>query len=218
MHYVQFYLSLYKRMITKFTGNGLFLTSDTHFCHENILRFCKRPFNSIEEHDKTLIDNWNSVVGPEDTVFHLGDFCFGGYPKWKQIRDQLNGHIVLIRGNHDDKNMTNGIQQLFDYVTYQMRIIVDGRTVYLNHFPFLCFAHGDPNLYSDNNLTYAPYGHVHSGPNSSSGDGSRLNYCYPTQYDVGVDNNNYFPISWKDFDEKINQQLLNWKKEHIKDI
>lgn len=88
------------KMITKFTGNGLWFTSDTHFKHSKILEFCNRPFNTIEEHDQTLINNWNSVIGPDDTVFHLGDFVFGGFPKWKEIRDQLNGHIILIVGNH----------------------------------------------------------------------------------------------------------------------
>ncbi len=201
-------------MVTKFTGDGLFFTSDSHFCHEAIIRFCNRPFSSVEEQDKILINNWNSVVGPEDTVFHLGDFCFGGFPKWKEIRNQLNGHIILILGNHDAKNRTAGIDQLFDYVTYQMQITIDGRRVYLNHFPFLCFAHGDPGLYSDNNLAFAPFGHCHSGPKSSSEDVGRLQYLYPTQYDVGVDNNNFTPISWKDLNDKINQQIVNWRNEH----
>lgn len=203
-------------MITKFIGDGLFFTSDTHFNHANILRFCDRPWNTIEEHDQALIDNWNSVVGPDDTVFHLGDFCFGGYPKWKAIREQLNGHIILIKGNHCDKNMTAGVQQLFDYVTYQMRITINGQTVYLNHFPFLCFAHGNPELYSDNNLFLQCFGHVHSGPMSSSDDCGRLQYLYPTQYDVGIDNNNYFPISWEELNKKIKQQISNWRLEHPK--
>lgn len=200
-------------MITKFTGDGLWFTSDTHFGHENILRFCQRPWNNIDAHDKALIDNWNYVVKPNDTVFHLGDFCFGGYPKWKEIREQLNGHIILIVGNHDDKNRIAGIDSLFDYVTYQMRITVDGRTVYLNHFPFLCFAHGDPALYRSNALSYNLYGHVHSGPYYTGSDKGRLQYCYPTQYDVGVDNNNYTPVSWEKIDEKIKNQISLWAEQ-----
>ena len=116
----------------------------------------------------------------------------------------------------DRKNLTAGAQALFDYVTYQMQITIDGRIVYLNHFPFLCFAHGDPGLYADNNLAYSMYGHVHSGPNSSSEDGGRLQYCYPTQYDVGVDNNNYFPISWNELNQKIEQQISDWRLKHPK--
>lgn len=197
-------------MITKFTGDGLFFTSDTHFNHANILRFCNRPWESIEEHDQTLIENWNSVVSPDDTVFHLGDFVFGGFPKWKEIVEQLNGHIYLIRGNHDDKQMTAGIQTLFEDCLYQARILVDGKTVYLNHFPFLCFGHGDPKIYKDS-YSIQLFGHIHSGPNSTSADVSRSSILYPTQYDVGVDNNNYCPISWKEVNEKIQKQLKNDK-------
>ena len=54
--------------------------------------------------NEVLINNWNSVVDEDSTVFHLGDFAWGGFNKWKEIRDMLNGHIVLIKGNHDWKN------------------------------------------------------------------------------------------------------------------
>lgn len=198
-------------MITKFTGDGLFFTSDTHFNHKAIIGFCNRPWESIEEHDQALIKNWNSVVSPDDTVFHLGDFVFGGFPKWKEIVEQLNGHIYLIRGNHDDKQMTAGIQTLFEDCLYQARILVDGRTVYLNHFPFLCFGHGDPKIYKDS-YSIQLFGHIHSGPNSTSADVSRSSILYPTQYDVGVDNNNYCPISWKEVNEKIQKQISDYLK------
>lgn len=198
-------------MITKFTGDGLFFTSDTHFNHKAIIGFCNRPWRSIEEHDQALIKNWNSVVSPDDTVFHLGDFVFGGFPKWKEIVEQLNGHIYLIRGNHDDKQMTAGIQTLFEDCLYQARILIDGRTVYLNHFPFLCFGHGDPKIYKDS-YSIQLFGHIHSGPNSTSADISRSSILYPTQYDVGVDNNNYCPISWKEVNEKVQKQISDYLK------
>lgn len=102
--------------------------------------------------------------------------------------------------------MTAGVQQLFDYVTYQMRINIDGKTVYLNHFPFLCFSHGDPKIYKDS-YSIQLFGHIHSGPKSTSEDVSRSSILYPTQYDVGVDNNNYAPVSWKQIEEIINKQL-----------
>lgn len=194
-------------MVTKFTGNGLWLTSDTHFGHEAIIRLCNRPFSTIEEHDKALIDNWNSKVGIDDTVFHLGDFCFGNIQKWKNIRDQLNGHIILILGNHDMRAMSQNVASLFDHVAQQMRITVDGRCVYLNHFPFLTYAHGDPEIYTNDGLFYQAFGHVHSRPNNTGYDSGRLQYLYPTQYDVGVDNNNYAPISWKEFNNIISKQI-----------
>lgn len=198
-------------MITKFSSDGLFFTSDTHFGHKHILDFCHRPYKDVEEHDQALIDNWNSVVGPDDLVCHLGDFGFGGYPFWKQIRDQLNGHIILIIGNHDWKNLTAGSRQLFDECISQARIIVDDRTIYLNHFPFLCFAHGNPETYGDN-YAIQLYGHIHSGPVSQSNDMNRCSILYPTQYDVGVDNNNYTPISCKDVLMKIENQINNYNK------
>lgn len=192
-------------MITKFPESGIFFTSDTHFGHKNILNFCHRPFDSIEEHDQALINNWNSVVGPDDTVFHLGDFAFGGFPFWESIVKQLNGHIILIIGNHDQKNRTAGTDALFDYVSQQMRILIGNQTVYLNHYPFLCFAHQDPTHYRDCSIQL--FGHVHSGPLVHGTDTERLKYLFPTQYDVGVDNNNYTPVSWEQVKEKIDEQI-----------
>ena len=193
-------------MITKFSGEGLWFTSDTHFNHANILKFTNRPFENIAEHDEALIKNWNDRVGNDDTVFHLGDFCFGSPQKIMEIREKLNGNIILIRGNHDDKNLQRSLWSLFEDVVYQARILVDDRTVYLNHFPFLCFAHGSFDLYGDG-YSINLFGHVHSGPNCTTDDNSRLSILYPTQYDVGVDNNNYAPISWNEVKSIIESQI-----------
>lgn len=193
-------------MVTKYPESGIFFTSDTHFGHSKIIDYCKRPFSSIEEHDKALIQNWNSVVGQDDTVFHLGDFAYGNSQFIANIIKQLNGNIILIKGNHDLKNMNPTLCNMFSDVVYQARILIDKQTVYLNHFPFLCFDHGDINLYK-NNYSIQLFGHVHSGPLTSSKDVSRLNILFPTQYDVGIDNNNYTPISWADVKNKIKQQI-----------
>ena len=193
-------------MVTKYPESGIFFTSDTHFGHSKIIDYCKRPFSSIEEHDKALIQNWNSVVGQDDTVFHLGDFAYGNSQFIANIIKQLNGNIILIKGNHDLRNINPTLYNIFSDVVYQARILIDKQTVYLNHFPFLCFDHGDINLYK-NNYNIQLFGHVHSGPLTSSKDVSRLNILFPTQYDVGVDNNNYTPISWADVKNKIKQQI-----------
>ena len=193
-------------MVTKYPESGIFFTSDTHFGHSKIIDYCKRPFSSIEEHDKALIQNWNNVVGQDDTVFHLGDFAYGNSQFIANIIKQLNGNIILIKGNHDLRNMNPTLYNMFSDVVYQARILIDKQTVYLNHFPFLCFDHGDINLYKDN-YSIQLFGHVHSGPLTSSKDVSRLNILFPTQYDVGVDNNNYTPISWADIKNKIKQQI-----------
>ena len=96
-----------------------FLISDTHFGHENILKFLRedgtplRPgFNSISEHDQYLIYRWNSVVKPEDKVYHLGDIGFKNFSYAKRIFDALNGTKVLIKGNHDNFKLSQ-YEQIF---------------------------------------------------------------------------------------------------------
>lgn len=76
-------------------------TSDHHFGHKNILEYEKeaRPFSTIEEMHEALIERWNSVVNPNDIVYHLGDFCFG--KKNIEIAQRLNGKKKLVMGNHD---------------------------------------------------------------------------------------------------------------------
>lgn len=187
-------------------GSKIFFTSDTHFGHEGILRFCHRPFATTEENDTAIIENWNKVVPYDGLVFHLGDFAWGGAPFWRSIRSRLNGSIILIKGNHDVKNLTQtAANELFDSVVWQMSIEVEGRKAILNHYPFLCYA----GTYRDKSaLVYQLFGHVHSGPLSKDGrDEPRLVNLFKTQYDVGVDNNNFTPISWYEVDEKIQRQI-----------
>ncbi len=190
-------------------GSKVYLTSDTHFHHQNIIKFCDRPFKDVEEMNYKLVESWNKKVPHDGLVFHLGDFAWGGYDNWKNIRDQLNGEIVLIKGNHDIKNMSaKAEEELFKFSAQQMLIEVEGRKIYLNHYPFLCYA----GVYRDpKGLVYQAYGHVHSGLGKKGQDIPRLIHTYPMQYDVGVDNNNYEPISWAELNEKIQKQLLKSK-------
>lgn len=118
----------------KFDGSKVFFTSDTHFYHGNIIRFCNRPFEDVEMMNETIISNWNNTVGLDDTVFHLGDFCLGGSAEWTKILDRLNGKIYLILGNHDLKNLRQGYVDRFEHVTMQMHIEVDKQKIYLNHY------------------------------------------------------------------------------------
>ncbi len=81
-------------------------TSDYHFSHFNIIRYCKRPFETAEEMNETIIRKHNERVKPEDTVFFLGDFIFkggkeGGVEKYRQFEKRLNGKFIFIKGNHD---------------------------------------------------------------------------------------------------------------------
>lgn len=91
-----------------FLISNTFLISDTHFGHANILTFKKedgtllRPdFKDIQEHDLKLMENWNSIVGKNDKVYHLGDIGFINFTHIQRIFNNLNGTKILIKGNHD---------------------------------------------------------------------------------------------------------------------
>lgn len=87
-------------------GN-LFFISDTHFSHSNILTFLDsagnniRKFRDAEEMDERMIQNWNSVVRPQDKIYHLGDVSFRSWQRMNEIMPRLMGKKRLILGNHD---------------------------------------------------------------------------------------------------------------------
>ena len=189
-----------------FNPEDVWFTSDTHFWHENIIRFCNRPFSSIQEMNEELIRRWNETVPEEGVVFHLGDFAFGRAKEWNEVMFRLNGKIYLILGNHDMKQMKQGFMQRFEHVTQQMTIRVGGQSIILNHNPFLTYGECYRN-------TWQLFGHVHSGPLSDQGkDLTRLQVLFPRQYDVGVDNNDYRPVSFLQVKTKIEEQIRKAEK------
>ncbi|MBQ9310150.1 MAG: metallophosphoesterase [Bacteroidales bacterium] len=184
-----------------FEPGDVWFTSDTHFWHENIIRFCKRPFGSISEMNDELVRRWNETVPPDGIVFHLGDFAFGGPKQWNDVLSRLNGHIYLILGNHDMKQVRQGFMGRFVHVTQQMTIRVGGQPIVLNHNPFLCYGGSYRNVWQ-------LFGHVHSGPLSDQGkDIGRLSVLFPRQYDVGVDNNDFRPVSFNEIKAIIEGQV-----------
>jgi len=194
-------------MIDKLSDvSEVFFTSDTHFCHANIIKFCGRPFKDVHEMNEVLIDNWNKTVGPHDIVYHLGDFCFAGSAAWHSLLGQLNGRIHLILGNHDEKNIRQGYMNLFESVSFQKHLIIGPNNFYLNHYPYLCY----PGHHSH---TYQLFGHVHSSPFKFDGiDAKRMqDNIKSTQYDVGVDWNNFKPISYTDLIKRLEYQVENNK-------
>lgn len=80
-------------------------TSDSHLGHGNIIRYCNRPFSSVDEMDEALIKAWNTVVAPEDDVWHLGDFAVRNAESAAGYRRRLNGRIHLVWGNHDSEQV-----------------------------------------------------------------------------------------------------------------
>ena len=139
-------------------GDGIFVTSDLHFSHYNIIKYCHRPFLDTDEMDAKIIENWNNVVNKNDTVFVLGDVGFGNPTKFAEKVKQLNGKKILIIGNHDRENLGNEVfLSLFEAVHEQAYIKVGKTKIYLTHFPLLCFDGAWNGLRATWNL----YGHCH---------------------------------------------------------
>lgn len=193
-------------ILRTFSPEDVWFTSDTHFWHENILRYCNRPFKTISEMNEELIRRWNETVPGEGVVFHLGDFAFGGSKEWNDVISRLNGKIYLILGNHDMKQIKQGFMQRFEHVTQQMTIRVGGQSIILNHNPFLAYGGAYRNVWQ-------LFGHVHSGPLSDRGkDLARLQVLFPRQYDVGVDNNDFRPVSFLQVKTIIEEQIRKAEK------
>jgi calcineurin-like phosphoesterase family protein len=199
-----------KQQISEFIhndGSKVFFTSDTHFGHDEIIDWCRRPYKDVNEMNEELIKNWNSVVGPTDVVYHLGDFALGGSRLWKGTLSRLNGKKYLIIGNHDEKNLRSGYAVYFEGIHWQVKIRVEGRAIYLNHAPFLCYG---GTYRPQEKAVWQFHGHTHEMQGENLGeDYPRLQYRFPFQYDVGVDFNDYRPISFTEICKKIREKQQN---------
>ena len=141
---------------------SIFFTSDTHFCHKNIIRYCNRPFENTNKMDKQLINLWNSVVKKDDIVYHLGDFSFHNATTSKKILEQLNGHKFLIKGNHDCR-ITTAVNQGFDAACELMTVKIGSLPVYLCHYPYKKQEIDDRNLAMlEDQGNWLICGHVHN--------------------------------------------------------
>lgn len=128
----------------------IWFTSDTHFSHENILKYCDRPFSNTDHMDEAIIANWNAVVGMDDTVYHLGDIALGPIDKSLPKISRLNGHKVAILGNHDrpfmragkadEEKWWNVYREVFEEVVHWRGMLIDLGpdldTFKISHFPY----------------------------------------------------------------------------------
>lgn len=163
-----------------------FIIADTHFGHENIIRYENRPFKNASEMDEQLIELWNSVVDKDDLVYMLGDFTLSRKINViKNLVNQLNGRKILIMGNHDTRKPKDYVDCGFIVATRKPLMVEPG--VILMHEPF-----EDPSLIAPN-YTYF-FGHVHA--NHSLMDDYSNCIC------VSVERINYKPI---DFDECLRE-------------
>ncbi len=172
----------------------IWFTSDTHFAHRNIIRYCSRPFPHADAMDEALIENWNARVGDDDVIYHLGDFTLRSRGFARRIFARLRGQIrVLGLPWHHDKGWVPkhpGVSgDLFSASGHAVEILPalialrltldDGRrqAVTLSHYPMAEWEashHGGWHL----------HGHSHG---NHRGPGARI--------DVGVDCFDYGPVS-----------------------
>lgn len=186
----------------------VWFTSDNHFMHTNILKYTNRPFKSVGLMNKALIGNWNRVVGKDDVVFCLGDFALGNEKKCNDILKSLNGHKVLIKGNHE-KTVLNksynmdefngGIYEMLEVRINDEEVSNEFQDIILCHYPFLAWN-------KSHRGSWSLFGHVH-------GIFDDKPFTSPNQLDVGVDSHNFTPISYERVKEIITKQNLNRLKD-----
>jgi calcineurin-like phosphoesterase family protein len=173
-------------------------TADLHLGHQNIIRYCDRPFDDVEAMNRALVGRWNEVVGDDDLVWVLGDFALGRIADTLPLAGELRGRKVLLAGNHDrcwhghnrrvegwtDRYLEAGFDEV---VQGTAAMVIDGTAVRLCHFPYRGDSHGQ-----DRYLDHRPadlgdwllHGHVHERWAQS---GRMIN--------VGVDARGFRPLS-----------------------
>lgn len=112
----------------------IYFISDTHFNHENIIKYCNRPFKNIKEMKQTIIENWNEVIKEDDVVYHLGDLALGRKENIYEITSKLKGIKYIIRGNHD-KWSAKIYEELGFRVLKNPPIQIDNHKLLLSHIP-----------------------------------------------------------------------------------
>lgn len=181
----------------------IWMTADLHLGHQAILRYCDRPFMTIGEMDMTLINNWNSVVEPGDTIYMIGDFVLGKSNVAARYFNKLYGKIKVIPGGHDYKWLRDKkafyslsgkkVDILPPLFTLKTDVVEDSKAAVLCH-------------YSMRTWDRSHYGSVHFFGHSHG----RLE-GYGRSCDVGIDVWDYTPVSLKRAYDYINKKIP-WEK------
>jgi calcineurin-like phosphoesterase family protein len=141
-------------------SRNIWVISDTHFGHENIIKYCNRPFEDINHMDEYMIERWNSVVKPGDKVYHLGDVYMGSGERMAKNFPRLNGKKRLVLGNHDDLKRKMGEIRLGDVFEkiYLFRAFKEFGLM-LTHVP----VHRDSIIRAGEGAINI-HGHIHDNP------------------------------------------------------
>lgn len=165
----------------------IFFTSDTHFYHDNIITFCERPFADVTEMNEALIRRWNEKVKRGDLVYHLGDFALKcSVQEANAVLDQLNGQIILIRGNHD--SVAEQVKHRFAAIKDYDEIKVNDEEAPHNGKRKIVLLHYAMRVWhSSHHGAWHLYGHSH---------GTLPDDPQSLSFDVGVDCWNFTPLSY----------------------
>jgi len=169
----------------------IFFTADTHFCHNNIIYSCNRPFKDVHEMNEEMINKWNSYITNRDEIYILGDFIYKGKAaEANDILSRLKGKKYLIKGNHERYLEYPKFDiRYFEWVkNYYILNLEGGTKVILFHYPIFNWDsahHGSIHL----------YGHVHNNGLKHPDYGEKLNLLGPRAINVGVDVNDFYPVS-----------------------
>ena len=134
-----------------------YVIADTHFNHENIIKYCNRPFENSKEMNEHIVKKWNEAVSENDVVYHLGDVGFGSLEELKSLVNSLNGTKILLKGNHDLKRGNNSWKQIGFQEIYKGKIEL-GKYI-LTH---------EPAQVDEEHINI--FGHIHDKPLSENFD------------------------------------------------
>lgn len=189
----------------------LWFTADLHLGHTNVIKFENRPFKDTDEMNSKIINNWNSVVHPDDTIIVVGDFAFKCKATTKALLSCLNGKKILIRGNHDNNyGIQHYLNRGWELICEQMTLKLAGQNVTVSHYPYLSDNWMvDPHTgkhvrfldrLPTNEGNWLIHGHVHSNWAVRAADKM---IC------VSLENWNYTPISMKTLEKIIMKNSPN---------
>lgn len=182
----------------------IYITSDWHFLHDKDFVYKPRGFQTCEEMNKTLIDNFNEIVQPNDDIYVLGDCLLGGASQLEKglgLMSWLNGKLHLIRGNHCTDKRWAAYKELDNVVEIEtaMYLKYGKYHFYLSHFPSLCSNYDDKGL---KHCTINLCGHTHTTNPFADMDKGLI-------YHVEVDAHDNYPICIDKVIEDLKHYRLN---------
>jgi calcineurin-like phosphoesterase family protein len=141
-------------------GIMIYVTSDWHLNHNQPFIYQSRGYNTVEEMNQAILERYNEIVTPDDTVYVLGD-CLLGPIEGVQLLSQFNGHKILVAGNHCTDNRLAAYDQahIFEHMCMAMRLKYNGYSFYLSHYPTLTANYDDKGL---KQMTINLCGHIHT--------------------------------------------------------